>query len=132
MPDIDLNALVQSLYARRHEAVTVPFEERSIASGPPLETECHNNTDRWVLEHSGHKSVRGWMVFDFNKMSEGLYPVCRFTAHSVVEDSTGRLFDPTPSRASQRYPFLRHEGPEAEFVAVVKAGYVNLDHVVMD
>ncbi len=57
-------------------------------------------------------------------------PICRFTAHSLVEDPTGRLFDPTPSKASRRYPFLRHEGPEAEFMAIVEAGHTNLDFVI--
>jgi hypothetical protein len=47
-----------------------------------------------------------------------------FTAHAVVEDPAGRLFDTTPSKASQRYPFLRHE---EEFEAIIAAGYSDLD-----
>jgi hypothetical protein len=43
MPDVDLGALTRSLYARRHEAVAVPFEVRIMASGPPQEHECHSN-----------------------------------------------------------------------------------------
>ena len=67
MPDIDLKALVTSLYARRQEAVVVPYEPRTMTSGPPTEHECHNNVDRWVLEQPDHKSVRGWLVFEWTK-----------------------------------------------------------------
>lgn len=96
MPDVDLNALMRSLYARRHEAVLIPFEERQISSGPPLEHQCYLNNDRWCRENPGHKSICGWLVFDFNRDSEGLWPVCRLTAHSVIEDPAGNLFDLTP------------------------------------
>jgi hypothetical protein len=118
MPDIDLKALWMSLYARCEEAVVVPHEPRTMTSGPPTEHECHNNVDRWVLEHPDHKPVRGWLVFNL---------LCRFTAHSVVETPDGRLFDLTPARASQRYPFLRHRGPDDEFEAIVRAGFIHLD-----
>ena len=118
MPDIDLTALLKSLYARRKEAVVVPYEPRTIASGPPTGHECHNNVDRWVLEHPDHKAVRGWLVFNL---------LNRFTAHSVVETPDGRLFDLTPARASRRYPFLRHHGPDDEFEAIVLAGHIHLD-----
>jgi hypothetical protein len=118
MPDIDLRALWQSLYARRAEAVVVPYEPRTVSSGPPTEHECHINVDRWVLEHPDHKPVRGWLVFNL---------LGRFTAHSVAEAPDGSLFDLTPSRASRRYPFLRHQGPEGEFEAIVLAGHIHLD-----
>jgi len=130
MPDIDLKALVTSLYARRQEAVVVPYEPRTMTSGPPTEHECHNNVDRWVLEQPDHKSVRGWLVFEWteNEMGRLMFslPLCRFTAHSVVETPDGRLFDLTPSRASRRYPFLRHHEPDGEFEAIVLAGYTDL------
>jgi hypothetical protein len=117
----------KSLYARRPEAVVVPYEAKPMASGLPAEQDCHINAGRWVLEHPDHKVVRGWMVFDYNQISEGLHPVCRFTAHSVVETPDGRLIDLTPSRASQRYPFLRHPGSEDEFNTIVLAGHSDLD-----
>jgi hypothetical protein len=132
VPDIDLNELAKSLYARRHEAVVVPYEAKTIVSGPPIERDCHRNTDRWVMERADHKAVRGWMVFDFNRTSEGLLPNCRFTAHSVVETPDGKLFDLTPApHASKRYPFLRHQGSNGEFEAIVSAGHiVHLDFAV--
>jgi hypothetical protein len=89
-----------------------------MTSGPATEHECHNNVDRWVSENPDHKAVRGWLFFNM---------LLRFTAHSVVEAPDGRMFDLTPSRASQRYPFLRHHGPNNEFEAIVLAGFVHLD-----
>jgi hypothetical protein len=127
MPDVDLGEVTRSLYARRHEAVTVPFEMHSVTSGSPLEHDCHRNVDRFVLEHPDHKPVRGWLVLDFNKSSQGWWPFCQFTAHSVVEAPDGRLIDLTPSQASQRYPFLRHQGPEGQFEAIVLAGHIHLE-----
>ena len=131
VPDVDLLALKKSLYARRRAAVVVPCEPAPMKSAKPREHECHINVDRYVLENPGCKSIRGWLVFDFTAMSLiGARPFFRFTSHSVVEAADGRLFDPTPSQASQRYPFLRHEGPEGEFEAIIQAGHIHLDYPV--
>jgi len=112
---VDLQALAQSLYARRDEAVVVPYEGKTMTDGPPSENECHINADRWVQEHPDHKTVRGWLVFDRFLGSR----LCRFNAHSVVETPDGRLFD---------YPFLRHEGP-GEFEEILgRIGLVHLDY----
>jgi hypothetical protein len=47
----------------------------------------------------------------------------------VVEDEDGVLFDITPSRASRRYPFLRDELTEEEYVLLITSRkLVNLDH----
>ena len=118
---MDLSALAKSLYQRRHAAVVVPYEPRMM-NWEPVEHACHNNTDRYVRENPGCKTIRGWLVFDFTLgASIGWPPFFRFTAHSVVEDADGRLFDLTPSKASQRYPFLQHERPASEFDAFVAA-----------
>jgi hypothetical protein len=130
VPEVDLDNLARALYTRRHEALTIPFEGQTMSSGAPQEHECHNNTDRWVLENPGHKSVRGWMVFDWHQTTAGWWPICHFAAHSVVERPDGSLFDLTPSKAEQRYPFLRHDGPEGEFEAIVLAGRVRLEYVI--
>jgi hypothetical protein len=130
MPDVDLEALKRSLYARRETAVTVPYEKRELKGAPATEHGCHNNADLFVIENPDHKSVRGWLVFDLHKTSEGDVRLCRFTSHSVVEAPDGTMFDITPSRASQRYPFLRHEGPEGEFEAIVLAGHVHIEYQI--
>jgi hypothetical protein len=124
MPEVDLTVLRQCLYERRHEAVMVPFEARTLESGSPSYHNCHNNVDRWVREHPNDKAVRGWFVNDVN--ADGLWPACYFIAHSVIKDSTGRLIDITPNRASQPYPFLQHDGPEDQFIAIVLAGHTRL------
>jgi hypothetical protein len=55
--------------------------------------------------------------------------LCRFIPYSVVEDEDGVLFDITPSRASRRYPFLRDELTEEEYVLLITSRkLVNLDH----
>jgi hypothetical protein len=131
VPDFDLKTLATSLYARRQEAVVVPYEPQPMTSGPASEHWCHENVDRWVLEHPDHRPVRGWLVFDWTGNELGVrilsLPLCRFTAHSVVETPDGRLFDLTPSRASQRYPFLRHHEADGDFEAMILAAIVHVD-----
>jgi hypothetical protein len=63
---------------------------------------------------------------DWNKSSRGWWPFCDFIAHSVVEAPDGRLIDLILGQASQHYPFLRHDGPEGQFEAIVRAGHVHL------
>ena len=54
---------------------------------------------------------------------------CRFIAHSAVKDKAGALFDITPSRASRRYPFLKDELTEEEYVLLIASRQlVHLDH----
>jgi hypothetical protein len=54
---------------------------------------------------------------------------CRFIPHSVVEDEEGVLFDITPSRASRRYPFLKDELTEEEYVLLITSRQLlHLDH----
>ena len=109
---VDLLALMNSLYDRRQMAVVVPYEPTSMKSDSPREDECHNNADRYVLENPDCKSIRGWLVFDnATALVFRSRPHFRFTSHSVVERADGRLSDPTPTQASQRYPFLRHRQP---------------------
>ena len=130
--EAERHALATRLYARRKEAVVVSFVECSLGDWKPSEHECHRNVDWWVFNHAGCKAVRGWMFFDFHRTSMGLLPAVRFTAHSVVEDSGG-LYDITPSRASQRYPFIKHEGTEEDFISLVEGHrLVHLDLIVGD
>jgi hypothetical protein len=125
----DLKELARKLYERRAEAVVVPYEDREGSDWKPSERDCHNNVDRWVLENPDTRSVRGWIVFDFEKTSRGLMPMVRFTPHSVVEEADGRLVDITPSKASQRYPFLPHADSDGSFEEIVTANQLeNLDY----
>jgi len=116
MVDVDLVAIAKSLYLRRESGVLVPCERRETVGWNPSPRDCHKNSDQYAMENVGHRSVRGWLIFDDSDI--GRY---RFLAHSVVEGSDGKLFDLTPSPAP-RPPFLPHEGPEGEFEAIVIAG----------
>jgi hypothetical protein len=118
--EAELQALAARLYSRRGEAVVVPFNKRSVGDWQPIEGDCHRNVDWWVYNHPNSKPVRGWLFFDFRMLRIlGGQPFVRFTAHSVVQDEDGTLRDITPSRASQRYPFIRHEGSDEEFISLV-------------
>jgi hypothetical protein len=83
----------------------------------PEPQDCHRNVDLWCQAHPEHKPVRGWLVFE----GYTRFGFCRFIPHSVVEDEHGRLFDPTPSRASHRHSFLRDEMSEVKFVLMLSA-----------
>lgn len=121
-------ALLKGLYRRLAEAVVAPFVGVSIGDWKPSEGLCHHNVTAYVEEDKDCRAVRGWLVFNYNKDTMGLVPVVRFTAHSLVERKDGSLIDITPSRASQRYPFLRHDGTEDEFLRLVQENnIVNLD-----
>src|SRR5215470_4637152 len=63
MAEVDLVTIAASLHARRGTAAIVPYERRDLA-WRPTPNDCHNNTDRFVLENAGYKSVRGWRVLD--------------------------------------------------------------------
>ena len=60
------------------------------------------------------------MVFDHERTSLGLVPLVNFNPHSIIETDDGERYDITPSRASQRYPFLDHEGDAENFVRIVQ------------
>jgi hypothetical protein len=123
MADVDLGAIAESLYLRRASGVLVPFETRATAWKPNPRF-CHINSDIYALENSDHESVRGWLIFDYSDFDR-----FRFMSHSVVADADGRLFDITPTAAA-RPPFLRHEGPDGEFEAILTAGHQSLDYLI--
>ena len=118
---IDMAALAQSLFERRRTAVVIPYRESSLPEWKPSEHLCHINADYWSIHTHGDMPVRGWLVFDLSSaMIFGQRPRFRFTAHSVNIDENGNLFDLTPSQASQRYPFIRHQGSDEEFMTLVE------------
>jgi hypothetical protein len=112
----ELLVLARRLYARRATGTVVPYR---MLDPTHAEGQCHNNADRWAIDNPGWKPVHGWLVFDHE--AAGLLAIVQFNPHSVVEDSNGVLVDPTPSRASQRYPFLEHEGPREDFIRIVES-----------
>lgn len=120
-----LTEVARQLYERRHQAVLVPFRDCAGPDFQPVEQACHSNVDEWCLSHPTHRPVRGWLVYE-SWLAQGF---CRFAPHSVVLDQHGELFDLTPTRAVQKYPFLRDHLTDEEFVLMVSSRrLVHLDH----
>lgn len=83
----------------------------------PAVSDCHKNVDRWVRENPGQAAVRGWvfyMPYAFETGESGSV----YTAHSVVRDCDGSLYDITPlgdERVRPSSRFVPHLGLEPEF-----------------
>ena len=116
LDNFDIEAYAARLYERRSEGIITGVAEASNDDWTPSKNECHANVTDWCEHYLGHKPVRGWLYFDF----DNLLPIVRFNAHSVIENENGELFDITPSKASQRYPFIRAEESEEEFAFLVE------------
>lgn len=103
----------ESVCHRLDGAVRVPYRKVFFADGSePLPSACHQNADRWVQENRGAMVVRGWVTYADFGLSVGL------TAHSVVQDRDGQLFDITPlgnERDRIGMQFVPHVGTEQEF-----------------
>lgn len=92
--------------ARTLVASTVRFVPDTWDGGmKPKSGECHQNVDSWVAHHPGHTAVRGW-IFWYG----GGEDLAVYTAHSVVRDLDGELFDITPLENGdhRRGPFIPH------------------------
>jgi hypothetical protein len=109
--------LARRLYQRRASGIVLPYR---MLDPDHSEGQCHQNAGKWARDNPGWKLIHGWLVFDYEKTSRGIIPQVSFNPHSVVEDEGGARIDPTPSRASQRYPFLEHEGAPADFIEIVQ------------
>lgn len=121
-----LQELAGELYSLRNRAVTVRPLTRKVAGFKPLAHECHANAEAWVALHPHSQIVRGWLLYDYQLSA---FPMVRFQAHSVVEDSDGRLFDVTPREGSGSLPFLRHpDGNEMFDLIVSRHEIVSISH----
>jgi hypothetical protein len=116
--DPEIEKLVQELNRFLPKARVHPFK--------PLFPEarqhhCHTNADRFVAANEGYRVVRGWLFFDFRAAAlMGLEPTVRFTAHSLVESTSGERYEITPSPASQCYPFIEHPFGNEDFDRLVQ------------
>jgi hypothetical protein len=80
----------------------------------------------WVRSTPGHSAVRGWVFYKECVIpTEGSFSVgCEFTAHSVVRDENGVLFDITPLHQENLRPsmrFIPHPGDEDVFWKMEKS-----------
>ncbi len=109
-----------SVCVRLDQAVQVPFQKVTLNGWSPQVGGCHQNTDIWVSAKPAFEAVRGWVTYaSFGGDSFGL------TAHSIVRDQNGMLFDVTPLenedvRMSMR--FIEHEGTPATFCEMKALG----------
>ncbi|RNM03217.1 hypothetical protein EGA29_19210 [Ralstonia pseudosolanacearum] len=69
-------------------------------------SECHKNAQRWVNRFPGFRSVRGWLIEGGREFGA----ICQ--AHSVVQDTTGHLWDVT---LETEYPFVVYLGPDSTY-----------------
>ena len=108
-----------SICEKLAEAEAVPFQRVSLPGWRPAVAHCHKNVDRWVASNPGSTAVRGWATCaDFGD-------AIALTAHSVVRDVNGILFDITPLesecvRGTMR--FVGHIGDEQTFVRMQALG----------
>lgn len=129
--DPKLLVLCRQLYARHTEAIVVPradFDVSGLDLGPH---KCHQNVTDWVAANPEYRTVRGWLYFDLSALpllGSRLFalfgmtnrPIARFLAHSVVQHKNGLMSDITPHAASQQYPFIVHQGTEAEYARLIE------------
>ena len=120
----DLTLYAARLYNRRKQAVMLKWAEVTIGDWQPRPHECHGNVTEACICDSRYSPVRGWLYFDF----DGVLPTVKFVAHSVLRDIDGALYDITPAYASQQYPFIVAEEPEAEYASLVESGVTELWH----
>jgi hypothetical protein len=98
---------------RVSRAVKVPFRRVAAGDWTPQPNDCHHNVDTWVKANVGLTAVRGWVVESVGSV----------TAHSVVRDHDGQLFDITPFRdETLRLGFIEHHGDGATFGRMKAAG----------
>ncbi len=110
---------ITSICKRLGEAEHVPFKPVSSDGWNPEVAHCHRNVDKWVEANPGHTAVRGWVTYASFGNSLGL------TAHSVVRDANGRLFDITPLENEYyrvNMNFISHVGDEQTFFAIKNLG----------
>lgn len=101
-----------AICSRRVGAVIVPFREVSLDGWAPKIADCHNNVDRWVATNPRCEAVRGWITY----ISFGPVGV-QLTAHSIVRDQNGDLFDITPvfEGSPRGGAFVEHPGDSIVF-----------------
>lgn len=106
----------KSICDRLPQASHVPYRKVLFADGRvPSQSECHQNADRWASENQGCTVVRGWVTYANFGLSVGL------TAHSVIQDPDGQLYDITPlgnERDRSGMEFVPHLGTEQEFTSM--------------
>jgi hypothetical protein len=98
-------------------AEPVPFRPVTLDGWKPDVACCHRNVNRWVAAYPGTAAVRGWILHQsFDELGHGL------TAHSIVRDVDGTLYDITPvlEGAQRGGAFVEHQGDDTLFLAMAE------------
>ena len=120
-----LDRYAAHLYSRIDEAVVLSCADVGIGNWVPEHNECHINVTTFCEHQPDYSLVRGWLFFDLGGTSDKV----KFLADSVVRSQDGTLYDITPSRASQQYPFVSADESEKEYRELVeKEGVIELWH----
>jgi hypothetical protein len=113
----------RELCMRLSGAPLVPFKKVSLGKWLPAISKCHENVKAWVDAMREHSAIRGWVVC--GPCLSGAYVGVNLTAHSVVRDETGVLFDITPihdERQRMSMRFIPHIGDDGAFQAMKDFG----------
>lgn len=108
-----------SICERLPDAAHLQFRKVSLPERRPKVADRDANVDRWVEANPGDTPVRGWVT-----LSQFM-----LTAHSVVRERCGRLFDITPletqdPRIRENMLFIPHLGAEESFFSMKKLNLV--------
>lgn len=103
--DAEIRVLTAELYVRRDTGVLVPIKSVQIGDWKPQPNLCHDNAETW-MNRTGDQVVKGFLYFDFDDALDYV----QFNPHSVIRRADGSLWDITPQLATQRYPFIEHQG----------------------
>lgn len=110
-----------AICARLPEAEVIPFKEVLNGDWYPKVSECHDNVDTWVRSNPQCVAVRGWVIYaSFGRDVVGL------TAHSIVKDPDGTLFDITPLESEscrEGMRFVAHVGDDSSFFEIKANGH---------
>jgi len=104
-------------------ATLVPFRKVSLREWLPTLSKCHKNVETWVREMCEHSAIRGWVVC--GPCISGATVGTNLTAHSVVRDEGGLLFDITPihdERQRMSMRFVPHMGDDRAFQEMENLG----------
>lgn len=112
---MDINEYVSSLLQRVNKAVVLDRAEVKVGDWKPEPNKCHDNVTIFCLSNPVYQPVRGWLYFDL----PGL-PYVKFLAHSAVLAPDGKIYDITPSYASNIYPFITSLLSDEEYADLVE------------
>lgn len=118
---MDRRSYEEAICARLSEGQIIPFREVSLGEWRPAISACHENVNMWVRSNPQCVAVRGWVTYaSFGAGTVGL------TAHSIVQDPNGNLFDITPQNDEsirQGMRFIAHVGDDPSFFETKANGH---------